>query len=400
MLPPEAHKGAWVLKDVGAAPALLGCQGCSDLGICGGLHLRNESAMLTCMDHCQCNDSKTCDLVCPRRPEVFARRIHEVRGLDFENIPRKESGILLPPLPRVVPILEGRVSKRHPVALEYAAVPLTRALIGRGSKTRAKTAEELKLDHGVNPRRGWIATGIEDDRFVERTWGLAQPREVFKAMKAAGVIFATSPNYSLYLDAPRHDNLHAMKRIAWMWYAMNEAGIPTALHVNGRTDHDFERWASFIAARPEVTSIAFEFLTGAKQDIDAERYMARLTALRASVGRPLLLAVRGAAEHAHRLEQVFEQVVWLDASPYFRAVHRQEPIFGDDGVLRYCARRARREEPIGALFKQIFVASQRRYQVFNARVIPSPQQIFDFEQSESPPHVSTNNASTQRDLFA
>lgn len=398
MLPREAHNGAWLLKDIGSAQPLLGCHGCADKPSCGGLHLPNGSAILTCMDHCKCGDATKCDMVCPNRPMIFARRFNEVRGFGLENIPRKATP-KLPMLPPIVTILEGQVAQRRPVELEFAAIPLTRALTGRGRKTRAKTAAELKRDHGVVARAGWVLTGIEDDRYVERSWGLAGFRETFKAMRDAGAIFATSPNYSLYLDSPRQDNLHAMKRIAWMWYSMNEAGLPTALHINGRTDFDFERWADFIAARPEVTSIAFEFLTGAKLGLDAERYIARLEKLRASVGRPLLIAVRGAAEYAHRLEKTFEQVLWLDATPYFKAMHRQEPVFGADEILRYRPRQGNPEAPVGALFKRLVCAAERRYHSSSMTLTPSPQHVLDLRPSSLPRQMGTDNAADQLRLF-
>lgn len=328
----------------------------------------------------------------------FARRFNEVRGFGLENVPRKPTPAL-PKLPSMVTILEGQVAQRRPVELEYAAIPLTRALTGRGRKTRAKTAAELKRDHGVLAKTGWVLTGIEDDRYVERSWGLSNLRTAFKAMTEAGAIFATSPNYSLYLDSPRQDNLHAIKRIAWMWYAMNEAGLPTALHINGRTDFDFERWAEFISARPEVTSIAFEFLTGAKQGADAERYIARLAALRARVARPLLIVVRGAAEYARRLERFFDQVLWLDATPYFRAMHRQEPTFGADEVLRYRPRQGNPDAPVGALFKRLVSAAERRYHSSSLTLTPSHQQVLDLRFPALPAQMGTYNATSQLHLF-
>lgn len=399
MMPRDAHPGAWLLKDTGSGQPLLGCMGCPDRASCGGLHLPNGTAILTCLDHCKCHDEATCDLVCPKRPAPFAKRIQEVRGFDLENVPRRDTP-RLPTLPSTIPIVEGRVAQTRPVELEYAALPLTRAMTGRGNKTRAKTAEELRHDHGVSAKRGWIATGIEDDRYVERSWGLARPKEVFKGMKEAGIVFATSPNYSLYLDSPRQDNLHAMKRIAWMWYSMNEAGLPTALHINGRTDRDFERWASFIAARPEVTSIAFEFLTGAMLIADAERYIARLTNLRASVGRPLLLVLRGSTEYAYRLKEVFDKVIWLDAGPYFKAMHRQEPAFGDDGVLRYRPRRESRDAPTGALFKRLVCAAERRYVASSLALKLSNQRSLDLRPQCSPSDMGADNAANQLDLFS
>lgn len=75
MLPQEAHSGVWLLKDVDSPTALLGCGSCLDRQACGGLHLPNGSAMLTCMDLCHCADPSACDMVCPKAPTRFARRV-------------------------------------------------------------------------------------------------------------------------------------------------------------------------------------------------------------------------------------------------------------------------------------------------------------------------------------
>lgn len=376
MLHGDAHSDAWLLKDVGNQTPLLGCSNCLDREICGGLHLPNGSAVLTCLDFCQCADPQRCDIVCPKVPDRYARRIHEIHGLQFDDIPRHPAPDF-PDLSGYIPIVEGRVSQRRPVEIDYAAIPLSRAVKGRGPLQRAKTREELIRDHGISPRKGWLVTGIEDDRFVERFWRLPKYREIFHDLRNAGVVYATTPNFSLYADTPRHDNLHAMKRIAWMWHLMNQAGLPTALHINGRTDHDFSRWREFILARPEITSIAFEFLTGARLLDDAERYFARITSLAQGVKRPLTLVMRGSQDIAKRLEEVFEKVIWLDSTPYFKAMHRHELIGEVNGAPRYARRKGDPAAPIGGLFKSHAVAAQRRYRDHQTTVQVCPQMSFD-----------------------
>lgn len=398
MLPKEAHPNVWLLRDVDLTTELLGCGSCLDRHACGGLHLENGSAMLTCMDLCRCDDPDTCDVVCPRAPLRFVRRVREVGGFQFDGIPVRE----FPSLPIVkdcIPIVEGRVTPRRPLEIEYAAIPLTRALTGQGRVQRAKTREELVKFHGVAPRKGWIATGVEDDRFVERIWRLPKHREIFKAMHEAGVIMATTPNFSLYADTPRHDNLHAMKRIAWMWYIMNEAGLPTALHVNGRTAQDFQRWSEFIIGQPSVTAIAFEFLTGAKQAEDAHRYVERLKKLRKTVARPLTIVVRGAAKIALELEEVFENVIWLDATPYFRAMHRHEPVVTSSGMVRYAPRGGDRNAPIGGLFKRAVMAAEMRFHSQRNSAAISIQRELDLSPVDLPPDVRADHETGQKDLF-
>lgn len=398
MLPQGAHGGVWLLKDIGSGTSLLGCGTCLDRGTCGGLQLPNGTAMLTCMDLCQCDDPSSCDMVCPRAPARFAKRIHEVRGFQFNDIPHQKFAPS-PSIAGCVTLIEGRVSRRRPVELDYAAIPLTHAVTGRGIRQRAKTRDELVRDHGVSPRKGWIATGIEDDRFVERIWRLPKQREVFKGLREAGVVFATSPNFSLYADAPRHDNLHAMKRIAWMWYLMNEAGLPTALHVNGRTNHDFDRWTRFIIEHREVTSIAFEFLTGAKLTEASDRYVERLTTLARRVGRPLTLVLRGSMQLAKRLETVFDQVIWLDATPYFRAMHRHEAVSTGDGPTKYARRGGDAAAPIGGLFRTLAIAAQRKYHSYRLDLPVPAQRSLDLRPPVVPADMSADNEALQMLLF-
>lgn len=397
MLPKEAHSGVWLLKDMGKTTPLLGCGSCLDRATCGGLHLPNGTSTLTCMDLCQCADPNACDLICPNVPKRYAKRFSEVSGFDFDDIPHRR----FKPLPKLqehITLVEGRIGKARPIEMPLVAIPLSHAIRGRGELLRAKTKDELIRDHGISPKMGWVLTGTEDDRYVERIWKLPNHRTIFKNLVEAGAVFATSPNFSLYADVPRHDNLHAMKRIAWMWYLMNEAGLPTALHVNGRTDFDFERWAQFIVSHTEVTAIAFEFLTGAKSDMDSERYIGRLASLQKCVGRPLTLVLRGSTKIAHQLEKVFNRVILLDATPYFRAVHRHAAMPSDDAVLRYKPRGGNAVAPFGRLFKELTVAAERRYQRFRLEVAPAAQQRLDLR-PVVPADMGTNDESPQMSLF-
>ena len=53
-----------------------------------------------------------------------------------------------------------------------------------------------------------------------------------------------------------------MKRILLAWTEMASAGLATALHINGRTEHDYLRWGDLIAERSEIEILAFEFASG------------------------------------------------------------------------------------------------------------------------------------------
>jgi len=131
----------------------------------------------------------------------------------------------------------------------------------------------------------------------------------------------TVPNFSLFADVPRHDNLFNMKRIAIAWLELVFAGIPTALHVNARTDRDWERWAEFIFHQPASQTLSFEFATGAKINGRGIWYVDRLNWLARQVNRPLAIAVRGTLG-LESLRRNFEKVFVVDTSAYSKAIRR------------------------------------------------------------------------------
>jgi hypothetical protein len=352
------------------------------------------------MDLCLCKDPNACDMVCPKAPQRYSRRLDEIGGFGFDNIPVR--AFPAPPtISGYIPLVKGKVSNHRTLEMDYIAIPLTHAIKGRGLIQHAKTKAELIRDHGITPRKGWIVTGIEDDRQVERIWKLNNHREIFQGLKDAGVVLATVSNLSLYADCPRHDNLHAMKRIALLWFIMNDAGLPTALHINGRTDHDFERWAAFIERQYSITTIAFEFLTGAKPLDDANRYCERLIALARRVKRPLTLVLRSSLDIANRLRPEFHQLVWLSATPYIRTVKRHQAIQDEKKRLQYKPRGGNAQAPIGSLFKANVIAEQRRYagsQFLYELTLKQPS--LALQVPDSPPDMDTDDESPQMSLLA
>ena len=122
---------------------------------------------------------------------------------------------------------------------------------------------------------------------------------------------------------PRPDNLHGIKRIGLSWAELMANGVPAALHLNARTDHDYARWTRFIAERPEVTCVAFEFGTGA--GYRGPDRVARRASLRAGrrAGRPLMLVVRGGVQMLQRLRPHFGQVILIETDAFSRTLKRR-----------------------------------------------------------------------------
>ena len=121
-----------------------------------------------------------------------------------------------------------------------------------------------------------------------------------------------------------------MKRIAICWQELVAAGIPAALHVNARTDHDWIRWAEFIRRRPEGTTIAFEFATGARSATRGTWYVGQLKRLRDRVGRDLALVLRG-EQFRCQLEASFPRLVRVDTAAYVKTMNRVRRAVGPTG---------------------------------------------------------------------
>jgi len=185
-----------------------------------------------------------------------------------------------------------------------------------------------------------------DKRLVEL--GTPMGREnrlaIIRHLKRLGVVLATSPNYSLFVDQPRWDDLHSMKRIAIVHSEMLSEGLQAALHVNGRTEADFRRWADYVRMRPEIQVLAYEFATGTGWIGRREIHVEWLSALAHSVGRPLDLVIRGGIELVPELEKVFSHITFIDTAAFMKTMKRRRAVVMESGRLQWLAA----PTPIGA----------------------------------------------------
>ncbi|MFY9855780.1 MAG: hypothetical protein WAK26_18065, partial [Terracidiphilus sp.] len=202
-----------------------------------------------------------------------------------------------------------------------------------------------------------IVTGTSTDPALENWWSLGSQRiYAIRSLAELGVSFATTPNYSLFVDQPRWDDMHSMKRIALVHQEFLSAGIPTALHVNARTEHDWERWARYISDRAEVTHIAFEFSTGAGWVDRIGWHLDQLAGLRAAVGRPLRLVVRGGVTILPQLVGVFEHVVFLETSTFLKTMQRKAAFIDPSNRIRWRHAPTGGDEPLDGLLDRNWTA--------------------------------------------
>lgn len=356
--------------DAGRNSPSLGCLRCPERALCGGICV--AAPYFDCFTYC-CGNKDGCTSICRANPVLFARRLWEVGGLDLANVPR---ALLLtaPELPRVGTVLFHGKSRSEAAAPRMAALPLSTMFDRRDGSPRYDTSAHLRDAFRLTPETPVMLTGTEDDPPLERWWelGAAKRCELIGAMHAAGISFVTTPNYSLIVNAPRWDDLYAMKRIGLVYSEFLSAGMPAALHVNGRTDTDFRRWAEFIAAREEVTHIAYEFTTGTGRAGRREQHAAWLGGLAADVGRPLHLIVRGGLDLLAHLAGWFARVTVLETDSFMRTMMRRRATFGENGQLGWKTSPTEPGAPLDEMYRANVEAVRRSIENAMPPELPEP----------------------------
>lgn len=325
----------------------LGCLGCRERELCG--RLRMKAAFYDCLQFC-CGKPEACDRVCRNHPD-YVDRVREVGGFGLDNVPRA-GRLKAPDLPHLVPVIFHGNRRESAVPFPVVALPLYR-LFGRRTGTprftdHATLCAAFRIASGTTI----ILTGTDRDPPLERWWSLGEGgrRSIISTLKAAGVGLVTTPNYSLFIDRPRWDDLHAMKRIAIIHQELLSEGMPAALHVNGRTETDFRRWTDYVAARPEVTHIAYEFTTGTGWVGRSELHATWLAGLAMAVDRPLHLVVRGGVEVLPQLAPAFAGITSLDTSIFMKTMMRQRAVPAGNARLEWLRASTPAGRPVDDLF--------------------------------------------------
>jgi hypothetical protein len=301
--------------------------------LCGGLQIAR--GIFDCTGLC-CGKPDICDAVCRNRPDDFARRVREVDGFSLNNVPRAPV-LDAPELPGVIPTIFHGHNRTTPFEdAEAVCLPLYEVIQRHDRSVRYATRADLADGFRIAPTMPMILTGTADDAPLERWWSAgAERRAMIRDLLTLGITMVTTPNYSLFADQPRWDDLHSMKRIAIVHEEFLREGMPAALHVNARTDHDWLRWRDYIGGRPEVTHVAFEFATGAGRAKRIGWHAEHLVRIARTVDRPLHLLVRGGGKILSLLAGAFARMTVLDTSAFVKAMHRQRAALSTSGSVSW-----------------------------------------------------------------
>lgn len=300
----------------------LGCRSCPYFAVCGGL--RMEKGPFDCLGFC-CGKPQSCSTVCLNKPKDFVNRFREVRGfgLELEDVSHTQS-LSYQLSDDIIPLIYHGHSRKEALFHSTLALRLVDLINCQTQKLRFRSRSDLCRHFRVDETAKLILTGVNHDHRIEHWWTLGDKRlEIINQLKDIGIEIVTTPNFSVFLDRPRTDDLHAMKRIAEVFVEFQEGGIPCALHPNGRTDQDFERWKKFICERDEVQILSYEFITGPSAKWRRDFHLGKLAMIAESSGRDLDIIIRGAPDVIPFLRRYYRRVFYVDSYPFMKAVYRQ-----------------------------------------------------------------------------
>lgn len=314
----------------------LGCGTCPSLQWCGGLSVRDS--LWDCSDLC-CGKPEQCTNVCVRNPTQYVDQNREITGFDLANIPRLVGNYHSLPHD-IAPLIYHGTGRVRPVTGQVFALRLHDVVDFTRGEVRFATRELLCDGFRIDASARIILSGVDHDERIERWWTLqARRTRVLQQLQELGVDLVTAPNFSLLLDKPRTDDLHAMKRIAIVWSEFEQHGIACALHVNSRTLRDFERWTDFVRERDEIGIIAYEFITGAGKKARRQFHIEGLCKIAQNAGRPLDIVVRGDPDVIGHLQRDFRNVIYIDTMAYMKTIKRQRATRSGNSRLDWVTRR-------------------------------------------------------------
>jgi hypothetical protein len=243
--------------------------------------------------------------------------MREVNGLELDNLPR---------------------AKRCAATdIPAVALPLRR-FVRRNGWPAFTSHAKVEAAFGISPHTRIVLVGSGRDKPIESWWQLSEKRpSIIAALHALGVALVTGPNYSVFTDEVRYNDMYNMKRIGIAWQEIVAGGVPGAYHLNARTPQDYRRLASFIAVREEVSDVSFEFKTGAAWRQRRGFHLTQLLQLAGRVERPLHLVMVGGVTAIPILAPGYAKLTYIDTSAFMSSVYRQRLYLTNDGKMKKTA---------------------------------------------------------------
>jgi hypothetical protein len=306
-LPPVSTNAAF-------EPAL-GCLDCFALEHCGGLYIPGG---LDCLCYC-CNKPDTCTYLCPRSKH-FLTVWRDTDGIQIAIKPLHQRPTALP---AYIPLIQHGSKRMTP--LNATMVALTTFDVTRTDKQikdMLRDPEQLRQKFRLASTTPFILSSIAQDLELERYWRERHQRGLIEGIKATNPAHIIAPNFSLFRDVPRFDNLANIKRSLLCAEEFSTAGLSVIPYIAGITAHDWQRWAAFLREHQEITMVCKEFQTGASTRTKGDWHVHRLQELQQEIGRALHIIAVGGRRYIPALRH-FAQYTVIDSNPFMRTMHRR-----------------------------------------------------------------------------
>jgi hypothetical protein len=301
---------------------------------------------------------------------MYAKRLKEVRGFDLGNVPRCDP-VEFRRISGYAPIIHHAYSRVSEFPGEIVSLSLYE-LLDRDGAPKYTSVDDVAKNFRVRSDAKIVISGVHQDKLLERVWQSRHRNAVARMLRSLNIVLLTSPNFSVYNNVPRPENLYNIKRVALLSAELLGLKVPTALHINACTDTDYARYMEFLAARPEFEAISFEFITGPGYPSRMWWHVKKLLELRSEVGRPLQLVLRGGTKAAGQLASMYANILVIDSDPLQCALHRRRMIFGNSGQIRIVENKLPKGVPVDELLVLNAKAAQAEvdYVLRNPRLAP------------------------------
>ncbi len=301
-------------------PVSATCPQCFLFDLCGGL--TNGRPLLNCFDQFCCND-KNCDHVCPYKPDDYRRRMWEIGGLRFDDIPPLHQAPLI--LPRYVPMVHHACRRTDALNANYVALDPYKIFGLRAGKYNPVPDEGLALrwHFKVAKDARIILRGTAKDKFLERYWAYRKTDHVAEQVAWLNIALFIGPNYSHFLDVPRSDLLYNRKRQLLCLAELSQAGVSVAPNLSAVMPADWNFWSAYLRDNPQLVHVAVNFQTGYRSRIEGLKAINWVRRMQDEIGRGLSLLLVGGAQYVLDVAGQFASFTLMDSQPFKQSVYRK-----------------------------------------------------------------------------
>lgn len=292
----------------------LGCQECFARNECGGLYTPGR------LD-CFCNNCtpEKCTYLCPRS-KSFLPVWRDTCGIIITtNYLRQDQTRL----PAYIPLIQHGNKRAIPLKVPWAA--LTTFDVTRRDKRlddMIRDPARLRAKFQLEPTTALVLASIAPDRELEAYWKDRHHRRLVDGIDTIRPAHVIAPNFSLFQDVPRFDNLANIKRSLLCAEEFSKAGLSVIPYVAGITATDWERWADFLKEHGAITMVCKEFQTGGRKKAVGTWHTQHLYELQQRLGRELHVVAVGGQRQRRNLRPLGGLTI-IDSHPFMRTMHRR-----------------------------------------------------------------------------